>query len=156
MQHPPRLTPKALALGVAILTALGLPAGGAAQDADGNVAFTAGTIPWGQPGQTTMAPLYGNPGAEGESFTFRLEVDDGFEMGPHTHPVAEHMTVLSGRFYVGFGETLDRSAAVEYGPGSYIVVGAGVPAYMWAEGKTVVQVHGVGPLSTEFIEPPGR
>jgi len=97
--------------------------------------------------------LYGQPSEPGASFAFRLEVDDDFEMPPHTHPVAEHMTVLSGRFFVGLGETMDRTAAAEYGPNSYIVVPAGTPAFMWTEGKTVVQVHGVGPFTTEFVDP---
>ena len=64
------------------------------------------------------------------------------------------MTVLSGNFFVGIGETWDREAATAYGPGSYLAIAAGVPAYMWVEEETVVQVHGVGPLATEFITPP--
>lgn len=100
-----------------------------------------------------IVSLYGEPSEPGESFAFRLQVDDGFEMPPHTHPVDEHMTVLSGRFFVGLGETMDRAAAVEYGPGSYLVIAAGIPAFMWAEGETVVQIHGVGPFATEFVDP---
>ncbi len=100
-----------------------------------------------------IVSLYGEPSEPGESFAFRLQVRDGFEMAPHTHPVAEHMTVLSGRFFVGLGETMDRMAASEYGPGSYIAVPAGTPAFMWAEGETTIQVHGVGPFTTEFVSP---
>ena len=73
-----------------------------------------------------------------------------------SHPVTEHMTVLSGRFFVGMGETMDKDAATAYGPGSYIAVAAGLPAYMWAEEVTVIQVHGVGPFSTQFVEPPSE
>ena len=28
-----------------------------------------------------------------------------------------------------------------------------VPAYMWAEEETVIQLHGVGPLRTDFVTP---
>lgn len=135
-----------------------LAAPASAQHADsgagsGNVLLDAAAIPYKEiaPG-VRQAILYGSPAAEGQPFTFRLHIAESFEMGPHTHPVPEHMTVLSGRFFVGIGEVVDRSKAVEYGPGSYVVVDAGVPAYMWAEGETVVQVHGVGPLRTEMIE----
>ncbi|NIM50507.1 MAG: hypothetical protein GTO22_14865 [Gemmatimonadales bacterium] len=62
------------------------------------------------------------------------------------------MTVMSGRFYVGIGEKMDRPAAREYGPGSYVVVAADVPAYMFAVGETVVQVHGFGPMTTTLVE----
>lgn len=129
--------------------------GGSMQEPSANVLYEGAALPWSEPsGGVRSAALYGSPQAEGEDFTFRLEVPDGFEMAPHTHPVAEHMTVLSGRFFVGVGETFDREAAVAYGPGSYVVIAAEVPAYMWAEGPTVVQVHGTGPLITNFLTPP--
>ncbi len=129
-----------------------------AQDADGSVFHRGDSLPWGEPANgMRVLSLYGDPYQEGESFAFRLEVQSGFEMGPHTHPITEHLTVLSGRFFVGIGETMDREAATGYGPGSYLAIEAGVPAFMWAEEETVVQVHGVGPLVTVYIElPPCR
>ena len=56
-----------------------------------------------------------------------------------------------GRFFLGVGERMDREAAKAYGPGSYIANGPGVPAYMWVEEVTVVQIHGVGPFKTEEV-----
>ena len=127
-----------------------------AQDARGNVFHDGATLPWGEPnGGVRFLPLYGSMEADGEVFAFRLEVQAGFELGPHTHPMTEHMTVLSGRFFVGLGETMDKEAGTAYGPGSYIAIAAEVPAYMWAEEETVIQVHGVGPFSTDFVTPPG-
>lgn len=125
-----------------------------AQDTAGNVIHDGASLPWSELNNgVRMLSLYGDPAVAGEQFVFRLEVHPGFAMGPHTHPVTEHMTVLSGRFFVGLGETMDRSAAKGYGPGSYIAVAADAPAYMWVEEVTVVQVHGVGPFTTEFVEP---
>lgn len=120
-----------------------------------NVFHLGDALPWGEPanGMQYLA-LFGDSSAEGEPFVFRLKVRPGFELGPHTHPITEHLTVLSGNFLVGIGETFDREAATAYGPGSYLAIAAGVPAYMWVEEETVVQVHGVGPLATEFIAPP--
>ena len=126
-----------------------------AQDTVGNVFHDGESLPWSELNNgVRMLSLYGDPAVAGEQFAFRLEVHPGFAMGPHTHPVTEHMTVLSGRFFVGLGETMDRSAAKGYGPGSYIAIAADAPVYMWAEEVTVVQVHGVGPFTTEFVEPP--
>ncbi len=128
-----------------------------AQDEQGNVFLHGDALPWGEYTETMrFLPLSGDASAEGELFAFRLHLLPGFELAPHTHPTTEHLTILSGVFFVGIGETLDREAARAYGPGSYVVIAAGVPAYMWAEEETVVQVHGVGPLTTEFITPPGR
>ena len=137
------------------LLALAIPSAHA-QDPAGSVFHDGESLPWGELNNgVRMLPLYGNPSVAGEIFAFRLEVHPGFEMGPHTHPVTEHLTVLSGRFYVGLGETMDKAAARAYGPGSYIAIAADEPAYMWAEEVTVVQVQGVGPFSTQFVEPPG-
>lgn len=128
-----------------------------AQDAAGNVFHDGESLPWGELNNgVRMLPLHGNPFADGELFAFRLEVHPGFDVRPHTHPVAEHLTVLSGRFFVGLGDTMDKEAAKAYGPGSYLAIAADEPAYMWVEEVTVVQVHGVGPLSTQFVEPPPR
>ena len=123
--------------------------------AEQSVFHDGAAIPWGEYGDDArFAPLYGNSAAEGEAFAFRLEVRPGFEMGPHTHPVTEHLTVLSGEFWIGMGETMDRETATAYGPGSYIAIAADAPAYMWAEEETVIQVHGVGPFATVFLAPP--
>ena len=133
------------------------PSPARAQDADGNVFHDGDSLPWGEPSNgTRFLPLYGNYSVDGEVFAFRLEVQPGFEIRPHTHPVTEHMTVLSGTFFVGMGETMDREVGTAYGPGSYIAIAAGLPAYMWAEETTVIQVHGVGPFSTDFVEPPSE
>lgn len=128
-----------------------------AQDTAGSVFHDGESLPWGElVNGVRMLPLYGDPGTAGELFAFRLEVHPGFNMGPHTHPVTEHLTVLSGRFFVGLGKTMDKAAARAYGPGSYIAIAADEPAYMWVEEVTVVQVQGVGPFSTQFVEPPPR
>ncbi len=125
-----------------------------AQDTRGNVFHRGDAIPWGEPNNgARYVALYGDMTTEGEPFVFRLEVQPGFEIRPHTHPVSEHLTVLSGRFFVQLGETMDKEDATAYGPGSYIVIAAGVPAYMWAEEEAVIQVHGVGAMTTEFITP---
>jgi mannose-6-phosphate isomerase-like protein (cupin superfamily) len=151
---PPVHSPLGL-IGIAILAALPL----AAQEMEtktgagsGNVLLTGTEIPYEEiaPG-VERALLHGNPAGDGEPFAFRLRVTGTFQMEPHTHPVPEHMTVLSGRLFVGIGEVMDRSRAVEYGPGSYVMINADVPAYMWTQGTTVVQIHGVGPLRTVFV-----
>lgn len=145
-----------LALGLAAIPA---PATGQAPpvpDAHGNVFHDGSALAWGEPDNgVRFLPLYGSYDQAGESFAFRLHIQPGFELGPHTHPGVEHLTILSGSLIVGIGETMDRASATAYGPGSYLAIGAGVAAYMWAAEETVVQVHGVGPFSTDFVEPAG-
>lgn len=136
--------------------------GGARSPADpdprGNVFHDGSALPWGEPSDgVRFLPLYGTDySAAGRPFAFRLHVQPGFELGPHTHPVTEHITILSGTLFVGLGEAMDREAATPYGPGSYLAIGADVPAFMWSEEATIVQVHGVGPFATQFVESPGE
>ncbi len=142
---------------ILVLSALGPAARAHAQNPPGNLFHHGDSIPWGEPNNgARFVALYGDMTTEGETFVFRLEVQPGFEIRPHTHPINEHLTVLSGRFFVELGETMDKEDATAYGPGSYIVIAAGVPAFMWAEEEAIIQVHGVGPLTTQFIAPPER
>jgi quercetin dioxygenase-like cupin family protein len=53
-----------------------------------------------------MAVLQGNPGGTG-LFTVRLRFPNGYRLAPHTHPTDENVTVISGTFLVGMGETAD-------------------------------------------------
>ena len=115
-----------------------------------NILMHDSEVPWADSGNSGLkiANLYGDPSVPGEAFVFRLTVPVGYTLDPHIHPIDEHMTVLEGALYVGLGTELDRAAAVAYGPGSYVMVAADEPAYMFADEETVVQVHGIGPLRT--------
>lgn len=124
-------------------------------DAQGNVFHDGASLPWGAPDDgVRFLPLYGSDySVSGQPFAFRLHVQPGFEIAPHTHPGIEHLTILSGTLHVGLGDAMDREAATAYGAGSYLAIGARVVAYMWTDEETIVQVHGVGPFSTEFVTP---
>lgn len=146
-----------LALGLTAILAPATAQAPPAPDGHGNIFHDGSALAWGEPDNgVRFLPLYGSYDQEGESFAFRLHVQPGFELGPHTHPGVEHLTILSGSLFVGIGDTMDRASATAYGPGSYLAIGAGVAAYMWAAEETVVQVHGVGPFSTDFVEPPSN
>lgn len=142
------IRPQSLLLPLVLLP-LAMPAPARAQDAGDNVIHDGESLRWSRlRGGVRFLSLYGNRNRDGQEFAFRLEMHPGFEARPHIHPVTEHMTVLSGVFFVGVGETMDKEAAKAYGPGSYIAIAPGVPAYMWVEEVTVVQIHGVGPFET--------
>ena len=148
---------RALARSISLLVplvflSLPMPAPAHAQNARDNVIHDGESLRWSRlRGGVRFLSLYGDRDKAGQQFAFRLEMHPGFEASPHIHPVTEHMTVLSGVFFVGVGETMDKEAAKAYGPGSYIAIAPGVPAYMWVEEVTVVQIHGVGPFKTEEV-----
>jgi hypothetical protein len=99
-----------------------------------------------------IAVLEGNPTKEGP-FVFRLRLPDGYQVPPHTHPKTERVTVVSGTFHIGMGDTFDRSATKAMPAGTYGYWQAGMAHFVWAEGETVLQFHGMGPWSIQYLDP---
>jgi quercetin dioxygenase-like cupin family protein len=99
-----------------------------------------------------MAVLEGDPSQPG-MFTLRFRFPDGFRVGPHRHTQTEHATVLSGVLHLGMGESFDRQGARTLVAGSFGFWPAGTPHYAWAEGETVLQLHGQGPWSISYVNP---
>jgi hypothetical protein len=75
----------------------------------------------------------------------------GYRVPPHTHPAAERVTVLSGTFYIGMGEKFDEKAGKEMAAGAFGRWPAGMKHFAWAKGETVIQLHGTGPWSIEYV-----
>src|SRR5207249_2738091 len=60
------------------------------------------------PAGTKVAVIEGDPSKDG-FFTMRVKLPIGFKIPPHWHPATEHVTVISGVFYLGFGDKFDES-----------------------------------------------
>jgi quercetin dioxygenase-like cupin family protein len=99
-----------------------------------------------------FAVLEGDPAKDG-FFTMRIRVPDGYEIPPHTHPKVEHVTVISGAFNFGMGEKFGRAETKEMPAGTFGFWPAGMKHFAWARGETVVQLHGIGPWSIEYLDP---
>ncbi|QDH71692.1 cupin domain-containing protein [Lysobacter alkalisoli] len=122
-----------------------------------HIQYLPGEIEWRDgPGSlragAQFAVLEGNP-AEPGVFTMRLKLPDGFHISPHWHPGVERVTVLSGMFLLGPGETLDKDAATRLEPGSYVSMPPGMRHYALAEGETVVQLTSIGPWQINYVDP---
>jgi quercetin dioxygenase-like cupin family protein len=104
------------------------------------------------PAGAKMALLEGDPTKEGP-FVMRLQFPDGYHIPPHTHPKTERVTVISGAFYLAMGEKLDRSDAKKLPAGSFGFWPAGMKHTAWAEGETVLQLHGIGPWQINYLNP---
>jgi len=99
-----------------------------------------------------MAVLQGNPGAAGQ-YVVRLKMPDGYKIMPHWHPTTENITVISGTFHFGTGDTFDDSKGMEMPAGSFGYVGPHMNHFAWTTGETVVQVHGQGPFKLTYVNP---
>lgn len=108
-------------------------------------------VPGFAPGMK-IAAIHGDPSVDDEPYTLRLAFPDGYMFPPHWHPRAENVTVLEGTFLLSMGEAFDESELVSYGPGDYLFIEAENPHFGGAEGRTVIQLHGVGPFDIMVVE----
>jgi len=132
----------------AAVVAVALPAVAIAQAP----APTWGPAPGVFPPGAKMAVLQGDPG-QTALFTVRLEMPDGYRIAAHWHPTDEHITVISGTFLVGMGDTLNAARTTALPAGGFVTAPAKMNHYAIARGKTVVQVHAMGPFALTYVNP---
>jgi quercetin dioxygenase-like cupin family protein len=111
-----------------------------------------GPAPPSLPTGAQAAVLLGSPAKEGP-FVLRLKFPAGFIVPPHRHSRDELVTVISGKFGIGSGETLDRASAKPLPPASFVHLPAGMPHYALAEAESVVQINGTGPFDVIYVDP---
>jgi hypothetical protein len=69
---------------------------------------------------------------------------DSTKVAVHRNVGTAHILVLHGTLVAGFDSTLDYAKARAYGPGSFIVLSAGDPYYVWSRGPVEIQVEAIG------------
>jgi len=114
-------------------------------------------VPW-TPGKSTppggeSAGIYGNPGKPG-MYIVRFKQPADYKVAPHRHPEERVYTVMSGTFYIGFGDEFDPDRLKAYPAGSVFVVPANASHFHWMRsGESVVQISGVGPSGIDYVDP---
>ena len=78
---------------------------------------------------------------------------DGYKIAPHTHPLRENVTVLSGTLKVGMGDKWDDSKTLNFPAGSFAFLDPSMHHYAGASGQTVIQIHGQAPVKFNYINP---
>jgi quercetin dioxygenase-like cupin family protein len=121
-------------------------------------AFTPDKIPYGPvpafvPAGAQLAVIEGNPAASTGDFTIRLKMPDRYRIPPHWHPHRENVTVISGNFKVGMGDTFDQNKMMTFAAGSFAYLDPDMHHYAMASGPVVVQVHGMSPLQFNYVNP---
>ena len=151
---PRKLTLTLGALATLVISHPGVTVAGGQPAASGVLIVQPSAIRWkGVPG---YPPGYERAMLEGEadqpvSITYRVRLPNGFRFPPHTHPWDEHVTVLAGKWHLGIGETFDVAKMSTLEGGSFAIIPAGVPHFVLAEGQTLIQVHGKGPLGMKLV-----
>jgi quercetin dioxygenase-like cupin family protein len=102
------------------------------------------------PAGASLSVLEGDPSKPGV-FTMRLRMPDGYRIAPHYHPVWEHVTVVSGTFKVGMGDSFDEGQMKALPAGSFGAIPPRMRHYAMAQGETVLQLHGTGPWRLVYV-----
>jgi quercetin dioxygenase-like cupin family protein len=70
---------------------------------------------------------------------------------PHWHPTDERLTVISGTFNVGMGDTWNDSALTTLKAGDFAKMPKQMHHYAGAKRETIVQIHGTGPFAITYV-----
>ena len=125
-------------------------------DPAGFVRLLPDQIPWVSnrsipPGGQSVV-VYGDPRKSGPYIT-RVRLPADYKIPPHSHPEERVYTVISGEFYIGFGDKFDPTRLRAFPAGSVFVVPANASHFHWMRsGEAVVQISGVGPSGIEYID----
>ncbi len=128
-----------------------------AESMDGHTILPAEKVEWG-PGPASLPPgaeavvLHGDPSEEG-LFALRLRLPEDYTIPPHTHPQPEIVTVLSGTFHFGMGESADRAEAEPLPAGSFFAMPPGEAHYAFTDEETVIQLNSTGPWELDYVDP---
>jgi quercetin dioxygenase-like cupin family protein len=128
-----------------------------AQMMDGHAMLAPQEIKW-SPGPASIPPgsevavLFGDPGKEG-LFAIRLKLPKGYRIAPHTHPKPEVVTVISGTFRLGMGDSADQSKTKALPAGSFVALAPKMVHYASTDEDTVIQLNSTGPWSLNYVNP---
>ncbi|HEX7254248.1 MAG TPA: cupin domain-containing protein [Thermoanaerobaculia bacterium] len=133
------------------------PADAAAAANDGHVMQSLSEAKWGPappflPPGAEIAVLAGNPMAS-EPYTVRLKFPAGYNVPAHWHPSDENVTVVSGEFFVGHGDKLDRTSGRPLGVGGFFRAAAHVNHFAYTKKETTIVLHGIGPVEFNYVNP---
>ncbi len=125
--------------------------------APGVMALTPGEMKWSSQGALAtpgmeQLNLMGDPNLPGP-YTLRLKFPKGLKIAPHSHPDSREVTILSGVYATGYGETFDSANLKVLPAGSFYTEPAHVPHYIEVKEDTILQVSGTGPSARQPVTP---
>jgi quercetin dioxygenase-like cupin family protein len=133
---------------------------GASQDRGGSTAeiqIRPSDVKWADgpdslPKGCQFAVLSGDPAKEGP-FVMRLKLPADYKIMPHSHPANEHVTVLSGSFFITRGDAFDAQKGKELPAGSYALMPKGSNHFAFCKGETILQLNNIGPWAITYANP---
>src|SRR5215471_17532908 len=139
-------------IGLALLSATAL----AKDDRPAFVRVTPEEVVWtDRPGYegVKFASIQGDPSKPG-IYVVRAKFSPGTMTRPHFHPEDRFVTVLSGTWYTGEGDSFEPDKTVPLKAGSFMLHPARAHHYDGAKDEEViVQIVGMGPSGTTVVHP---
>jgi pimeloyl-ACP methyl ester carboxylesterase len=112
----------------------------------------AGTGTSGVSGIQTVV-LKGDPDQPG-LYTIMLRIPANTRIAAHVHQDDRIATVISGTWYIGYGDSFDKAKLKALPPGSFYTEPANRTHFAETGAAPVtVQITGVGPSSTSYVDP---
>ena len=96
--------------------------------------------------------LKGDPNSPG-LYTIQLSVPPNTRIQAHDHPDDRIATVVSGTWYIGFGDKFDETKLKALSPGSFYTEPPAEDHFAETrETAVMVQITGIGPTGTTYVE----
>jgi quercetin dioxygenase-like cupin family protein len=113
------------------------------------------TAKWGPappmlPPGAQIAVLAGNPTQPGP-YTVRLKFPANYEIPAHSHPTDEHVVVVSGEFFSGMGDKMNKKAALRLGVGGFALMPAHGNHFAYTRVETTIMLYGDGPVEFTYV-----
>ena len=143
-------------LGAALVVSLTVSGAYAADELpEGAVRITSEELVW-KPGRVPgheIAALIGDSSKPGP-YVERVKFPANSTSQAHSHPESRMYTVISGTWYVGYGDKFDAAKLKTLPAGSFYTEPANVSHFSQIKGDgVVVQIVGNGPTATRFVDP---
>jgi quercetin dioxygenase-like cupin family protein len=97
--------------------------------------------------------LSGDPAKAGP-YTIEIRVPANTRIAAHDHRDDRSAVVVSGQWYLGYGETATEAAVKLLPPGSFYTEPAGKAHFaMTRDAPAIVYISGFGPTNTTYVDP---
>lgn len=150
-----------LTAAIALAIASGFVAAQSAQNAEKRI--TPAEVKWPAPtgpavGTSGVAGIQtvivkGDPSKAG-LYTLLLRAGPNMKIQAHSHRDDRVATVVSGKWYFGYGREFNEGGLKELPPGSFYTEPPGVAHFAMTKGEgATVQITGTGPSDTVYVDP---
>ena len=104
-------------------------------------------------GDQRSETVSGDPTKPGALYVIRLHREAGYIIMPHTHPEDENIVVVQGSWALGMGDRYNSQGLEPMEVGTYGSAPKKMAHFGLSKTETIIQVHGIGPFTTTWVEP---